>query len=310
MIEMHALSRRYDDLLAVDNLSCRIAQGEVVGLLGHNGAGKTTIMKMLTGFLEPSSGTIRINGHNMATQRKSIQKELGYLPENCPVYSDMTVADYLAFRADMLGVPTSEQPAALRQALVHTGLADRAMHSIATLSRGLRQRVGVAQAILHHPSIVILDEPTNGLDPEQIGQMRNLVRGLAEHATVIISTHILSEVEAVCERVLMMRKGKLALDARLDELEQEASLVLEVGSDADLTAAVSALDGVQKVEATAANAYRLQLAEGGWQPTAARVAELVHSKQLPLHRLAPEVRSLETIFREVNEQANQEVTHA
>lgn len=311
MIEVHALSRRYDDLLAVDNVSCQIGQGEVVGLLGHNGAGKTTVMKMLTGFLEPSGGSITINGHDMASERRAIQQQLGYLPENCPVYPDMTVVEYLAFRADLMGMSQADQPAAIRQALLRTGLADRALQGIGTLSRGLRQRVGVAQAILHQPAIVILDEPTNGLDPEQIGQMRELIRRLADHATVIVSTHILSEVEAVCARVLMMSQGRLVLDARLEELNRDASaLLVEVGeADQSLVDALAGVAGVSAAARVEANLIRLET-DADWRELAARVAACVHERGAALQRLQPEARSLETIFREVNEKARQEVIHA
>jgi ABC-2 type transport system ATP-binding protein len=318
MIEVRSLSRRYGDVLAVDEVSCHIAQGEVVGLLGHNGAGKTTVMKMLTGYLDATAGSITIEGLSMADSRREIQKKIGYLPENCPVYGDMTVSGYLVFRAELMGMSKAEQPAALRQALVRTGLADRALQTIATLSRGLRQRVGVAQAILHQPSIVILDEPTNGLDPTQIQQMRSLIRQLAEHATVMVSTHILSEVEAVCERVLMLSQGKLVLDARLDELSRDASLLLEVDRADDLLVkALSAMDGVQNVSRTDGHILHLKT-EGQWQPIAESAASVVHEQKRALRRLLPEVRSLETIFREVNEKAlsqtqhqeKQEVAHA
>lgn len=313
MIDMSALSRSYGEVLAVDEVTCHIGQGEVVGLLGHNGAGKTTLMKMLTGFLDASGGSIVIDGLSMLQSRRAIQKKIGYLPENCPVYGDMTVAGFLQLRAELQGMTTADQPAALRQALVRTGLADRALQRISTLSRGLRQRVGVAQAILHQPSIVILDEPTNGLDPSQIQQMRSLVRQLAEHATVIVSTHILSEVEAVCERVLILNRGQLVLDSRLDEISRESAVLLEVDAiDADLLQQFERLEGVVRVSRID-RLVRLSVA-GDWQPVARASAALVHERGQALYRLSPEVRSLETVFREINEKmaidAQKEVTHA
>ncbi|HEX7323786.1 MAG TPA: ABC transporter ATP-binding protein [Rhodanobacteraceae bacterium] len=310
MIELCDLSRRYGEFVAVDKVSCQIGQGEVVGLLGHNGAGKTTVMKMLTGYLDASSGSIRVDGLAMREARRQIQEKIGYLPENCPVYGDMSVAEYLLFRAELVGVPPAERAPALARALQRTRMTERAQQPIATLSRGLRQRVGVAQAILHQPSIVILDEPTNGLDPSQIRQMRALIRELAEHATVIVSTHILSEVEAVCERVLILCRGKLALDARLADLEREAGLLLETDrADPALEAALGNIDGVSGVTCAEPGTLRLQTS-GPWPPVAEAAARVTLQHQHPLRRLQPVQQNLETIFREVNEKAALEVAHA
>lgn len=188
MIEVKGLSRQYGNLTAVDDVSFDIAAGEVVGLLGHNGAGKTTVMKMLTGFLEPSSGSIQIDGVDLATQRRAVQARIGYLPENCPLYPEMAVVDYLEHQATLRGLVGAQRDHAVRSAIERTGLTGKATDAIATLSRGYRQRVGVAQAILHQPAILVLDEPTNGLDPSQIQHMRSLIRELAQHATVLLST--------------------------------------------------------------------------------------------------------------------------
>ena len=215
MIEVQHLTRRYGDLVAVDDVSFRIDHGEVVGLLGHNGAGKTTIMKMLTGFLEPTSGMIRLADLEIGTDTRAIQARLGYLPENCPVWPEMTVIDYLDYQANLHGLPEGQRRAAIAKAIRRTALKEKATATIQTLSRGYRQRVGVAQAILHEPDIVILDEPTNGLDPTQIRQMRDLIRELAQTATVMISTHILQEVQAICDRVIIIRNGHKALDASM-----------------------------------------------------------------------------------------------
>ncbi|MEJ2529535.1 MAG: ABC transporter ATP-binding protein, partial [Gammaproteobacteria bacterium] len=200
MIQVENLMRLYGDFTAVDDVSFSIGQGEIVGLLGHNGAGKTTIMKMLTGFLEPTAGTIDIDGLRIGRDTTAIQSRIGYLPENCPVWPEMTVIDYLDYQATLHGMAESQRKAAIARAIRRTALKEKATATIQTLSRGYRQRVGVAQAILHEPDIVILDEPTNGLDPTQIRQMRALIRELAQTATVIVSTHILQEVQAVCER--------------------------------------------------------------------------------------------------------------
>ena len=216
MIKVDLLSRSYGVLKAVNAVSFEIGKGEVVGLLGPNGAGKTTIMKMITGFLEPTSGVIEVDGMRFGADTRAIQRRIGYLPENCPVWPEMTVLDYLLFQGELHGVTGKALDVAVARAVRRTALEDKARARIDTLSRGYRQRVGVAQAILHDPEIIILDEPTNGLDPTQILHMRRLIRDLAKAATVIVSTHILQEVQAVCERVLILRAGTLALDARLD----------------------------------------------------------------------------------------------
>lgn len=312
MIEISDLSRHYGDVVAVDRVSCRIGKGEVVGLLGHNGAGKTTIMKMVTGFLEPTAGDIRIDGRDLREHRRDIQREIGYLPENCPVYPEMNVAEFLEYRATLLGVPESDRPGAMRRAMEQTGLLERALVSIGTLSRGFRQRVGVAQAILHKPRIVILDEPTNGLDPDQIQQMRSLILRLAESATVILSTHILQEVEAVCERVLMMRRGKLALDSRLDELGDSDRLLVSVsGEENQVRDVLSSMEGISDVEKLpGAHDWRLRLADADHQKEAARVGRALIEKGLSLYRLQPDEHNLETIFRQVTETGSREVAHA
>jgi ABC-2 type transport system ATP-binding protein len=188
MFELAHLTRRYGGFTAVDDLNLVIGRGEVVGLLGHNGAGKTTVMKMLTGYLEPTAGTIRVGELEIGRDTRAIQARIGYLPENCPVWPDMTVIDFLEYQAALHDIPVARRTQAVIHAIRRTALKEKASASIQTLSRGYRQRLGVAQAILHEPDIVILDEPTNGLDPTQILHMRELVRELAQRATVIVSS--------------------------------------------------------------------------------------------------------------------------
>ena len=216
MMEITHLTRRYGALTAVDDVSFSVGRGEVVGLLGHNGAGKSTVMKLLTGYLEPTSGRIRIGDLEIGRDTRAIQGRIGYLPENCPVWPDMTVVEFLEYQASLHGFAAARRGAAIAAAIRRTALKEKATEPIRTLSRGYRQRVGVAQAILHEPDLVILDEPTNGLDPTQILQMRELIRELALHATVIVSTHILQEVQAVCQRVVILRRGRKVLDSRID----------------------------------------------------------------------------------------------
>lgn len=301
MIEVSHLTRRYGDLTAVDDVSFVIGRGEVVGLLGHNGAGKTTIMKMMTGFLEPSGGTIRFDGLEIGRDTPAIQARLGYLPENCPVWPDMTVVDYLDYQAALHGVSTERRPRAIAQAIRRTALAEKATKPIHTLSRGYRQRVGVAQAILHEPDIIILDEPTNGLDPTQIRHMRELVRELATKATVIVSTHILQEVQAICERVLILRAGRLVIDSRLERLQLSHALLVTVEGDA--RAVLESIEGVVKVTELAADETRRQYRLDAPPAIAPWVAAALTQAGLGVHELKAARHDLESVFARVNEES-------
>ena len=303
MIEVSGLCRSYGELKAVDQVSFDIGRREIVGLLGHNGAGKTTIMKMLTGYLEPSSGSIRIEGLDLAQHRREVQQRIGYLPENCPLYTDMSVVDHLDYQAALLGVPLSERGAAMRRAIERTELGAKATARVATLSRGYRQRLGVALAILHEPSILILDEPTNGLDPSQIQHMRGLIRELATNATVIISTHVLQEVEAVCGRVLIMRAGRLALDSGLGDIGAHPRLLvtLDRGPN-EVRKRLGGLTGVTAVTHLDDDGLRRRYALTTADPTAAAplVAHTVAESGWPLYALEAERRDLEALFGAVS----------
>ncbi|NEX20312.1 ATP-binding cassette domain-containing protein [Thiorhodococcus mannitoliphagus] len=299
MIEVRELSRSYGELKAVQDVSFSIGHGEIVGLLGHNGAGKTTIMKMLTGYLEPSGGEIRIDGLDIAEQRREAQRRIGYLAENCPIYPEMTVLDYLDYQGSLHGIAPQARRSAIRRAVERTELEAKATALIGTLSRGYRQRVGVAQAILHEPKILILDEPTNGLDPAQIQHMRSLVRELAVDATLIISTHILQEVEAVCGRVLIMRGGRLALDSQLDAIGRQQRLLVSLDRDPDEVQPILAkLAGVSSVSVLDADAglRRFALETADLRATSPLVAQAVSQQGWPLYGLEPERQDLEALF--------------
>lgn len=329
MIKIDKLTRRYGNFVAVDEVSFQIARGEVVGLLGHNGAGKTTIMRMLTGFLEPTSGSIQIDALQMGADTVAIQRRIGYLPENCPSWPEMTVIEFLEYQALLHEVPAERRSAAVAAAIRRTALTEKATQSISTLSRGYRQRVGVAQAILHAPDIIILDEPTNGLDPTQILHMRSLIRELAQSATVIVSTHILQEVQAVCERVLILRAGRKVVDARLDELQQDARLLVTLDRDeASARPVLQAVRGVRAVKllstlapaatsapvsagsagalaapaagAAAAAGARYQYALQADEASTPLVSRAVHEAGFALYGLLREQRTLEAVFAEVN----------
>jgi ABC-2 type transport system ATP-binding protein len=302
MINVEKLTRKYGDFTAVNNVSFEISPGEIVGLLGHNGAGKTTVMKMMTGYLEPTAGDIRIDGLSISSARQKIQQKIGYLPENCPVYPEMSILEYLDYCAALHGIAEKDRPALIREAVERTALAAKATEQIATLSRGYRQRVGVAQAILHKPDILILDEPTNGLDPTQILQMRGLINELAKTSTVIISTHILQEVQAVCDRVIIIKNGQVALDARLDELRQSGRLLISTGAEEGKALRLfSSLPQVAKAAAAGKNGFALELKNGAdSREAAAAAAKAVHEQSWPLYALYFETRTLETVFAEIS----------
>jgi ABC-2 type transport system ATP-binding protein len=306
MIEAQQLCRRYGALRAVDDVSFSIARGEIVGLLGHNGAGKTTIMKMMTGYLEPTSGRVLIDGVEVRPESADTRRRIGYLPENCPVWPEMTVLDYLDYQAALHGVAAHERDTAVARALRRADLTARATAPIGTLSRGYRQRVGVAQALLHAPDILILDEPTNGLDPTQIQHMRDLIRELASTATVIVSTHILQEVQAVCQRALIMRAGRLVVDARIADLARTDGLRVTVDGDAaDVLARLPGVRSVREDGSTRGGLRRyLVEADATLAPELARALAQTH---LALHALEPNRQDLETVFARVNSEAEVQV---
>jgi ABC-2 type transport system ATP-binding protein len=224
MIEVEGLSKRYGDVVAVDGVSFSIDRGEVVGFLGPNGAGKTTTMRMLTGFVPPSDGTASIAGHDIFEDSMGARRSVGYLPETPPLYPEMRVRDYVDYVAAIKDLPRRSRREAVDRALERCGLADVASRVIGTLSKGYRQRVGLAQAIVHDPPVLILDEPTVGLDPIQINEIRGLIADLASgdaQHTVVLSSHILAEVSAICRRIIMINQGRKTVDAPIEELTSE-----------------------------------------------------------------------------------------
>jgi len=217
-IRVEALEKNYGPIRALDGIDFRISGGEVVGLLGPNGAGKSTAMKIITGFLAPSGGKISILGKNVLENPIQIKSQLGYLPESAPLYPEMQVGDYLKFIAQIRRLGPAEASRAIDRVLTRCDLRDRTKQSIGTLSKGLRQRVGLAQAMVHDPEILVLDEPTSGLDPNQILEIRSLIREIGEKRTVLLSTHILSEVQASCDRVIIISGGRIAADGPTDQV--------------------------------------------------------------------------------------------
>lgn len=299
MIIADNLVRCFGSTVAVDSVSFSIGSGEIVGLLGHNGAGKSTVMRLLTGFLEPDAGSISIRDVQIAENPRQVQSMLGYLPENLPLYPDMTVIDYLEFTASIRNVPKTARSAAIRYAIAATDLGSHALHTISTLSRGYRQRVGVAQAILHRPNILILDEPTNGLDPDQTQAMRALIRDLAQTTTVILSTHIMQEVDALCDRVLILRNGRLAMDKEIAELH--SSRRLHLGAKASRRQLKETLGHLgQVINGADQNTAWLECAKPIDTEIVAEVAKLLVQANIPVYALHPERRDLEQVFRQIS----------
>ena len=220
MIEVKDLVKKYDNHLAVDHLTFTVPRGQILGFLGPNGAGKSTTMNIITGYISATEGSVSINGHDIYEEPEEAKKSIGYLPEQPPVYMDMTVKEYLGFVAELKAVPKKEREAQVASALAKTGTVDVAKRLIKHLSKGYRQRVGIAQAIIGNPEVIILDEPTVGLDPVQIIEIRDLMKELAKEHTVILSSHILSEISAVCDTVMIINKGRLVVSDTVENLPQ------------------------------------------------------------------------------------------
>ncbi|KIL37841.1 hypothetical protein SD70_30375 [Gordoniibacillus kamchatkensis] len=218
MLEVKQVSKLYENRRGVRNIDFSMSRGEIVGFLGPNGAGKTTTMRMITGYLNPTKGSIAVDGLSMADHPRKTRKKIGYLPETPPLYPELTVEAYLKFIADLRDVPAREQKRRIAETIGKLGLQGRERQIIRSLSKGYKQRVGLAQAILHQPDLLILDEPTSGLDPKQIIEIRDLIRELGENHTVLLSTHILPEVNAICNRVLIINQGQVVLDEKPENL--------------------------------------------------------------------------------------------
>ena len=251
MIEIDRLSKRYGGIKAVDRLTCSVGRGEIVGLLGPNGAGKTTTMRMLTTVLAPTGGRARLAGHDVLDEPIAVRRKVGYLPENVPLYTEMRAREYLKFRAELKDIPRPRRRAAVDGVIERCGLAEVENRILGQLSKGYRQRVGLAEAMVHDPDILILDEPTAGLDPIQIREVRALIRELGDRHTILLSTHILSEVEAVCGRVIIIARGRIAVDDRLDRMRTESAIVVEArGPLESIRGILETTPGVRRVVST------------------------------------------------------------
>ena len=301
MIDVKDLSKSYGAVQALQDVTFHVDAGEIIGLLGPNGAGKTTMMKILTGYLQPDQGQVKIDGLDVLEDTLAVQERIGYLPENAPLYPEMSVQTYLKMMADLRQIPQDQQLALISQAVRATALTEHLTRPIGELSKGYRQRVGLAQAILHQPKLLILDEPTVGLDPTQIVEVRRLIQRLAHRSTVMISTHILSEVEATCDRVIILLNGEIRADARLADLSATTNTILVLAADApDVTMALQDLGGVRAVTSLATpdgQRYVIQGINGADLRPA--IYELARQHGWPLRELSRDVRTLEMVFNEL-----------
>jgi len=299
LVKVENLSRHYGPITAVNDISFEVSRGEVLGFLGPNGAGKSTSMQMITGNLAPSHGSIHICGTDLLDKPKQAKAEIGYLPEQPPVYRELTVDEYLIFCARINRIAKNAIKSALDKAKERCGLTEVGGRLIGNLSKGYQQRVGIAQAIIHSPAIVVLDEPTVGLDPIQIREIRDLIRELGVDHGVILSTHILPEVQMTCDRVQIITRGKLVYQDSMENLNQQTqatSLILGLGKTIEETE-LKKLNDINHVEQLAPQRWRLHFAAGS-NPADA-IARTVVEKGWRLHELTPEHKTLEQIFVEI-----------
>ena len=299
LVSTQQLTRFYGTHCAVKDLSFELGRGEVLGLLGPNGAGKSTTMQMITGNLAPSHGEIHINGIDLLEQPKAAKAELGFLPEQPPLYKEMTVDEYLGYAARLNRIPRLHIPRAMDQAKARCGLGDVGRRLIGNLSKGYQQRVGIAQAIIHTPAVVILDEPTVGLDPLQIREIRSLIRELGDDHSVILSSHILPEIQATCDRVQIINRGELVLNDSIEGLTrrmQSSTLVIGLRQPPpeDTLATIEGVDGISGL-----GSGRFRIQHKPEQSPAERLAERAVKEGWGLFELSPEQLSLESVFMEL-----------
>ena len=305
MIEVEHLTKSYGRGNAVSDISFKVNKGEIVGFLGPNGAGKTTTMRIITGYLPATSGAARVAGFDVAEQSMEVRKRIGYLPEVPPLYPEMSVRDYLEFIARIKGVATADITSRSAYAMEATALTDRAEDLIKRLSRGYKQRVGIAQAIVHDPAVVILDEPTNGLDPNQIIEVRNLINQLAGEHTIILSTHILKEVEETCQRVVIINKGQIVAEDTPQNLSKqragsERTHLLIKGEAEAVKAMLTAIEGVSNVEASEKEGLLDVMVENpAGTDLRSQLAARIISGGFELYELRSESLSLEDVFRQL-----------
>ena len=304
-LTLEGVSKRFDGVIAVDGVSFAVDRGEVVGFVGPNGAGKSTTMRMITQYIEPDAGTIRLDGTPIADAARDAKRRIGYLPENNPLYGDMLVADYLAFIADLRQLVGGVRDQSFDEAVTSTGIESVYYRPIGDLSKGFRQRVGLAQAILHRPDLLVLDEPTEGLDPNQRVEIRRLIGELGTDRTVLLSTHVLSEVQQSCSRLLIISGGKIVADGPVDRLIQQAEGVVQIAVEArgtDVAASLARLAGVRSVESSRAGAdgrVAVRLTADKDADLRPGIFELAKTHGWTLYELHQETGNLEELFRQL-----------
>ncbi len=294
-IEVTNISKSYGAQKALDNISFSINKGEIVGFLGPNGAGKSTLMKILTTYINADEGTAIVNGNDVNTQQKAVQLSIGYLPEHNPLYLDLYVREYLAFNADVYKVAKSR----IQEVIQLTGLSTESHKKIGQLSKGYRQRVGLANALLHNPDVLILDEPTTGLDPNQLMEIRNVIKNVGKDKTVFLSTHIMQEVEAICDRVIIINNGKIVTDKKLDHLiSEDKEQVIEVEFDFKIEEqAIAKIENLVSYKNTHDMIWELTFkADKDMRPA---VFDFANANGLKTLQLNQKNKNLEAVFREI-----------
>ena len=307
MIEVRNLTKRYGSTVAVDGISFEIPRGEVIGFLGPNGAGKTTTMRILPCYLPADSGEARVAGFDVFTESIEVRKRIGYLPESAPVYSEMGIVEYLRFVAEIRGIPSSERQRRIDDVVVRVGLVPMIHKDIGQLSKGYRQRVGLAATLIHEPEVLVLDEPTTGLDPNQIIEIRELIREIGREKTVILSTHILPEVEATCSRVLIINSGRIVASGTPQELTRAAAGEVRCrvslrAAPADVEPALRALDGVlgiRSLEPVKERTVRYEVHAQNDRDIEDSIFRLAVGRDWTLTELHTETRSLEQVFTQL-----------
>lgn len=304
MIQVQNLTKRYGNLVAIDNVSFRVGQGEILGFLGPNGAGKTTTMRIISGYMPPTDGTVRVGDFDVLEDPIKAKRQIGYLPENPPLYNDMTVQGYLDFVADIKNVSGKNKKAKIDLALERCGITDVRKRLIGNLSKGYRQRIGIAQAIVHDPAVLVLDEPTIGLDPKQIIEIRYLIKSLAGDRTVILSTHLLPEVTMTCTRVVIINEGKIVLEESLETLSQRVNgaqmLFLKLNyndKSNDVNEKILSLPTVSEVKESAYGEFIIQTKGGA--DIREELVKMVVENGWGLLELRPLTHALEEVFLRV-----------
>ncbi|MDO6809438.1 gliding motility-associated ABC transporter ATP-binding subunit GldA [Zobellia galactanivorans] len=293
-ISVYKISKTFGSQKALKNISFKLQKGEIVGFLGPNGAGKSTMMKILTTYYTADKGEASVNSFDVLTEKKKVRESIGYLPEHNPLYLDMYVKEYLAFNADVYKTDKARIPEVIDQ----TGLSPEAHKKIGQLSKGYRQRVGLAAALLHDPEVLILDEPTTGLDPNQLLEIRKLIKEIGKEKTILLSTHIMKEVEAVCDRVLIINKGVLVADKKLSELRDAEEQIIEVEFDYRVEEAfLNKLPNVSHVKNTGGFVYEITFSTSKDMRPA--VFDFAHDNQLKTLQLSRKNKNLESLFTEL-----------